>query len=161
MTELKESLPAERKSDEEVQTSSLSIKDRIRRLQGITKPNENYQETIHEGVAAAVREEKTQTKGVNEGRLKLADNDKHCITSDLGRVSTKELLKRAKMGPLSIEIKKRRWKFIGHILRQNPNRQQHQHDLGTRGQEKERATKSNTAQDSRQRERKGWLVILE
>ncbi|XP_071842587.1 uncharacterized protein [Apostichopus japonicus] len=64
MTELKKSLPADRKSHEEVQTSFPSIKDRIRRLEGITKPNENYQETINEGVAAAFREEISPTKVV-------------------------------------------------------------------------------------------------
>ncbi|XP_071843570.1 uncharacterized protein [Apostichopus japonicus] len=55
MTELKERLRAEGNSDEEVLTSSLSIKDRIRRLQGITKPND-----------AAVREEISSTKKTTE-----------------------------------------------------------------------------------------------
>ena len=34
-------------------------------------------------------------------------------------VSTEELLKRADVRPLSEEIKRRRWKMIGHILRQD------------------------------------------
>ena len=34
-------------------------------------------------------------------------------------VTTKELLARAEMSPVSQEVKRRRWKFIGHILRQD------------------------------------------
>jgi len=37
------------------------------------------------------------------------------------RVSTKELLETASMKPLSEEVKYRRWKLIGHILRQDRN----------------------------------------
>ena len=36
-------------------------------------------------------------------------------------VSTEELLQRADMKPLSEEVKWRRWKMIGHILRQDQN----------------------------------------
>ena len=36
-------------------------------------------------------------------------------------ISTEELLRRANMNPLSEEVKWRRWKMIGHILRQDQN----------------------------------------
>ena len=36
-------------------------------------------------------------------------------------ISTEELLRRADMRPLSEEVKRRRWKLIGHILRQDQN----------------------------------------
>ena len=36
-------------------------------------------------------------------------------------VSTKELLERASMKPLSVEVMSRRWKMIGHILRKDRN----------------------------------------
>ena len=36
-------------------------------------------------------------------------------------VSTKELLERASMKPLSVEVMSRRWKMIGHILRKDHN----------------------------------------
>ena len=36
-------------------------------------------------------------------------------------MSTEELLERARMKPLSDEIKCRRWKMIGHIMRQDRN----------------------------------------
>ncbi|KAJ8333487.1 hypothetical protein SKAU_G00414950 [Synaphobranchus kaupii] len=36
-------------------------------------------------------------------------------------ISTDELLERAEMKPLSEEVKRRRWKMIGHILRQDQN----------------------------------------
>ena len=35
------------------------------------------------------------------------------------RIRTTELLTRSKTKPMSVEIKRRRWKFIGHILRQD------------------------------------------
>ncbi|PIK40131.1 hypothetical protein BSL78_23032 [Apostichopus japonicus] len=59
-----------------------------------------------------------ETWKMNKGDEKKSDIfHNKCLRRVLGirwqeRVSTKELLKRAKMGPLSIEIKKRRWKFI-------------------------------------------------
>ena len=34
-------------------------------------------------------------------------------------VSTEELLERAEMEPLSRDVKRRRWKLIGHILRKD------------------------------------------
>ena len=34
-------------------------------------------------------------------------------------ITTKELLAKAEMSPVSQEVKRRRWKFIGHILRQD------------------------------------------
>ena len=36
-------------------------------------------------------------------------------------ISTEELLRRTNMNPLSEEVKWRRWKMIGHILRQDQN----------------------------------------
>ena len=39
----------------------------------------------------------------------------------LDHMSTEELLERARMKPLSDEIKCRRWKMIGHIMRQDRN----------------------------------------
>ena len=36
-------------------------------------------------------------------------------------VSTEELLERAEMEPLSRDVKRRRWKLIGHILRKDKN----------------------------------------
>ena len=35
--------------------------------------------------------------------------------------STEELLERAEMEPLSRDVKRRRWKLIGHILRKDKN----------------------------------------
>ena len=37
------------------------------------------------------------------------------------RVSTEELLERAEIKPMSKEVKRRRWKMIGPILRQDQN----------------------------------------
>ena len=37
------------------------------------------------------------------------------------KISNKELLKRANMKRLSEEVRRRRWRFIGHILRQQPD----------------------------------------
>ena len=37
------------------------------------------------------------------------------------RVSTKELLERAGMKPLSVEVMSRRWEMIGHIRRKDRN----------------------------------------
>ena len=36
-------------------------------------------------------------------------------------VSTKELLERAEIEPMSRDVKRRRWKLIGHILRKDKN----------------------------------------
>ena len=36
-------------------------------------------------------------------------------------VSTEELLERADMKPMSKEVKQRRWRMIGHVLRQDQN----------------------------------------
>jgi len=38
-----------------------------------------------------------------------------------GRISNRELLGRANVERLSEEVRRRRWRFIGHILRQQPD----------------------------------------
>ena len=60
---------------------------------------------------------------MNNGNDKLVDvfNNK-CQRRILRwqvHIRTEDLLKRAEMKPLSEEVKIRRWKLIGHILRQN------------------------------------------
>ena len=42
-------------------------------------------------------------------------------TLEQDKISNKELLKRANMERLSEEIRTRRWRFIGHILRKQPD----------------------------------------
>ena len=37
------------------------------------------------------------------------------------KISNRELLERANMKRLSDEVRRRRWRFIGHILRQQPD----------------------------------------
>ena len=68
-----------------------------------------------------------ETWKMNQGESKMIDvfNNK-CLRRILKvhweeHVSTEELLERTRSRPLSNEVKRRRWKMIGHILRQDRN----------------------------------------
>ena len=74
------------------------------------------------------------------------------------RITNKEVLKMAEMENLSEGVRKRRWKFIGHIMRKEPN-----NDCRTaltwtpEGQRKRgrpKTTRRKTAE--REREKAGW-----
>ena len=66
-----------------------------------------------------------ETWKMNKGDDKTVDVFHHrCLRKILrirwqDHVSTKELLERAGMKPLSVEVMSRKWKMIGHILRKD------------------------------------------
>ena len=68
-----------------------------------------------------------ETWKMNKGDNKVVDVfQNRCLRRILrihwqDHVSTKDLLERSEMKPLSEEVKLRRWKMIGHILRQDHN----------------------------------------
>ena len=61
------------------------------------------------------------------------------------KVSKRELLERSNMERLSEDVRRRRWRFIGHILRQ---RLCYSPDMDPWGKEKERSAKNNLAAHS-------------
>ena len=67
----------------------------------------------------------SETWKMNKGDDKAIDIFHHkCLRRILkinwqDHISNEEVLRRAKMEPLSREVKKRRWKMIGHVLRQD------------------------------------------
>ena len=75
------------------------------------------------------------------------------------KISNRELLERVNVEKLSEEVRRRRWRFIGHILRQQPD-----NDCVTaltstrRGKEIKRPVKNNLAARTVEKERSktGW-----
>ena len=66
-------------------------------------------------------------------------------------MTTKELLAKAEISPVSQEVKRRRWNFIGHILRQDRTSDTRTAlKLETGGKKKEGETKDNVEKDRRQ-----------
>ena len=79
------------------------------------------------------------------------------------KISNRQLLERANVERLSEEVRRKRWRFIGHILRQQPDNAARQCGLNIdpRGKEKVRPAKSNLAAHSRKREVQRRLAVLE
>ena len=66
---------------------------------------------------------------------------------------------RAEMKPLSEEVKIRRWKMIGHILRQNRESDGNV-AMGTGKEKKKRETYDNVKKDRREIEEKWCLGLM-
>ena len=68
-----------------------------------------------------------ETWKMNEGDAKRIDVfQNRCLRRIMkikwqGKISNRELLKRANVERLSEEVRRRRWRFIGHILRKQPD----------------------------------------
>ena len=74
-------------------------------------------------------------------------------------VRNEDLLRRTKMRPISEEASRRRWKFIGHTLRQDPTS-----DCNTAltwATKEAWTTKNNMAPHSGERESRYWLTVME
>ena len=75
------------------------------------------------------------------------------------KISDRELLERANVERLSEEVRRRRWRFIGHILRQQPENDCVTPDMYPRGKEKERPTTNNLVRRrtvEKERYKAGW-----
>ena len=70
-----------------------------------------------------------ETRKMNEGDAKKIDVfQNRCLRRIMkirwqDKISNRELLERANVERLSEEIRRRRWRFVGHILRQQPDMQ--------------------------------------
>ena len=68
-----------------------------------------------------------ETRKMNEGDAKKIDVfQNRCLRRIMkirwqDKISNRELLERANVERLSEEIRRRRWRFVGHILRQQPD----------------------------------------
>ena len=77
------------------------------------------------------------------------------------KISNRELLERANVEKLSEEVRRRRWRFIGHILRQQPDNDCYSPNMDSRGKEKERPAKNKLAAHGRKREVQSRVAVLE
>ena len=98
-----------------------------------------------------------ETWKMNEGDAKRIDVfQNRCLRRIMKikwqhKISNRELLKRANMERLSEEVR-RRWRFIGHILRKQPDNDCYSPDMDPRRKEKERLAKNNLVAHSRKGE---------
>ena len=93
-------------------SSSVSRKAKIRLYRTLVKPVLMYG---------------CEIRKMNEGDAKKTDVfQNRCLKRTMkikwhDKISNRELLERANVGRLSEEVRRRRWRFIGHILRQQPD----------------------------------------
>ena len=101
------------KLNREWKSSSVPRKTKIRQYKTLVKPVLMYG---------------CETRKMNEGDAKKIDVfQNRCLRRIMkikwqDRISNRELLERADVERLSEEVRIRRWRFIGHILRQQPDK---------------------------------------
>ena len=77
------------------------------------------------------------------------------------RITNKEVLKMAEIENLSEDVRRRRWKFIGHIMRKEPNNDCRTALTWAPGAAKTGKTKDNMEKDGGERNGKSGMEELE
>ena len=108
-----------------------------------------------------------ETWKMNEGDAKRIDVfQNRCLRRIMkikwqDKISNRELLKRANVERLSKEVRRGRWRFLGHILRKQPDNDCHSPNMDHRRKEKERPAKNHLAAHSRKGEVQCRVAVLE